>query len=406
MIRNIIWTMVSIAVLHFFIFSLTAYANGTSAEKRIIVVLRYDDYSTTSSTDLEIKIIDALQEKSVSCTFGVIPYPHGLGNALTQIKANILNKAIQAGTLEVALHGFDHISIRKDRKSEFFGLDFSSQVEKIAKGKEFLEKMLDTEVTTFIPPFNNYDLNTIRALEKLEFKNLSANVLGVAEGSSSLNFLPTTCGLHDLREAVESARHTPEIQSVIIVMFHPYDFLDVDRERGKLSYQEFVELLSWLTSQKDIDIGSINKATTNIEDLSSRRYLNSRSYFQLYILMPTVLKRLFHIPLGVYLCPTSSSNIKSVLGPLVAVFYLGILVISTAIAFCGASIALPRSRLVILLSMYAGPVLLVLCATYALRDSVFGMKAASGMSVGLGAYIGVWLSYLRFRKQTRLKQIT
>lgn len=383
---------------------MVVYADARVAEKEITVVLRYDDYCTTSPTELEIKILDALQKKGASCTFGVIPYVDGLRNALTQTKADILTKAMKTGTVEVALHGFDHISIRKDRNSEFFGLDYSSQAEKIAKGKEFLEKMLDTKITTFIPPFNNYDLNTTRALEKLEFKNLSANVLGVAEESSSLNFLPATCGLHDLREAVESARHTPEVQSVIIVMFHPYEFVEANKKGGKISYQEFVDLLSWLTSQKDIDVGSINKATTNIEDLSSRRFLNARSYFQLDILMPTVLKRLFHIPLGVYLCPTSSSKI--VLGLLVAVFYLGILVISAAIAFCGASIALPRSRFVILLSMYGGAVLLVLCATYALRDSVFGLKAASGMSVGLGVYIGVWFSYLRFRKQTRLKQIT
>ena len=126
--------IISLITLQFPNCIMTADANVVSAEKQIIVVFRFDDYSTPTNTNIEGKIIKAFQKHNVSCTFGVIPYYGGQYNALSQMKANILANAIKSGTIEVALHGFDHISIRKERKSEFFGLDFATQFEKIAKG--------------------------------------------------------------------------------------------------------------------------------------------------------------------------------------------------------------------------------------------------------------------------------
>lgn len=382
---------------------MVVYADTRVSEKQITVVLRYDDYCTKSSTELEIKILDALQRKSVSCTFGVVPYVHGLRNALTQTKADILKKALKAGTVEVALHGFYHIRDRNAVHGEFLGLEYNRQVEKIAKGKVFLQQMLNTKITTFIPPYNLYDINTIRALEKVQFKYISGNKLGVGKQSSSLIFLPVTCELDEVRDAVESARRIHDIKPIIVVMFHDYDFFEVNKKRGKLSYQEFVDLLSWLTSQRDIRVTSFRQAITARTDLSAERYLTFRSYSKLYILIPSIVRELFQIPSGVYLSSHEASDGKRMLWPLVFVIYSTLSLISFYVSFLIGAIIFPMSKLASYVSRYGGAVLLPLLLIYEFRDEQHGLIAASGIAVLVSAYIGAWFCHLRLKKKSRLR---
>jgi peptidoglycan/xylan/chitin deacetylase (PgdA/CDA1 family) len=270
-----------------------------SEQKLITLVFRYDDYSSGSRTDLEVKLIKAFQKYNIPCTFAVIPYnsdnkaevpdpdPQKVF-PLTLWKASILNNAIKAGILEVALHGYTHRTTRirtpDPDYTEFAGLDYNSQIKKIAKGKGLLEKMLGVRITTFIPPWNTYDMNTIRALEELGFRTISADNAGVREESSQLKFLPFTSDLLNLKDAVESARKISDVQPVIVVLFHPSDFLEMGRKEGKLTYQGFVELLNWIVSQKDIHVRTIG------ENVDSCRFVN---YYQLVFLLNRYLPFLF-----------------------------------------------------------------------------------------------------------------
>jgi peptidoglycan/xylan/chitin deacetylase (PgdA/CDA1 family) len=263
----------------------------SNLEQRLITVaFRYDDYSSWSPTDLEVKLINTFQKYNIPCTFGVVPYISSNPEVpdldpqrvfpLTLGKANILNGAIKAGTLEVALHGYSHCTIRirgvDTNYTEFSGLDYNSQIKKIAEGKGLLEKMLGVRITTFIPPWNTYDMNTIRVLEELGFRTISADNAGVIGESSQLKFLPFNCDLLNLKDAVESARKISDVRPVIVVLFHAFDFLEIERERGKLTYQDFVELLNWVISQNDIHVGTIG------ENVDSYRFIN---YYQLVFLL-------------------------------------------------------------------------------------------------------------------------
>lgn len=395
-------------VLFLFISPLTAQAGFPAQGKQIIVVFRFDDYSSRSSTDIEVKIIEAFQKYNASLTLGVIPYvcardyldplPQDLV-PLTQFKANILNDAIKAGTLEIALHGYSHQTMRERGKySEFFGLDYNRQLKRIAKGKYYLEKMLDTRITTFIPPFDSYDLNTIRALEDLKFKSISADVTGDAKEHSPLLFFPATCGLLQLRDAVKTARGIPEVQSFIICKFHEFDFLEVDSERGVTTYQGFVELLGWLTSQEDIYVSTINEAPALIADLSSRRFVNYNSYYKLSLLMPPFLSKFSSVPVGVYLSPKAINGMKIRLGAVLSIFYLVPLVMFFAIAFFGGLILFPRSELATSISKYGVTALLVLVLIYGLDNLVLGYRGALVIDAILGACMGVWCSVLKVKK--------
>lgn len=417
--RNI-WMRVLIVILLLCVFPIAAQARSGPKEKQIIVVFRFDDYSSRSSTDMEVKLIAAFQKHNISCTFGVIPYVH-VGDShdaspqdvvpLTPTKANILNNAIKTGTLEVALHGYSHqTNHKRGGYTEFSGLAYDSQLERITKGKNLLEEMLDTQITIFIPPWNSYDLNTLRALEKLNFKCISSGRFGDAQESSPLKFLPAICSLLKLRDAVESARRIPEVQPIIVVLFHVFDFLEIDKKRGKLTYPEFVELLSWLTSQKDIHIASINQTTKTINNLSARRFIDYKKfYIKPHSLCPPFLvSKFYNIPTGIYSSQSATHNMKPKnmkIMPVVfvSIFYLATLLLSTAIAFFGGFIIFPRSEIVTSISKYGGPALLVLLSIYALHDSVLGYFGATVITVLLGASIGVWISFLT--QKTRLFKV-
>ncbi len=148
----------------------------------------------------------------------------------------------------------------------------------MAKGKKFLEGMIDAPISTFMPPWNRYDANTLRALETLGFSTLSAdNKKGEETQACKLNLLPYSCSLYRLRDAVKKSRTSSDPQPVIVVLFHEYDFKEINEKRGRISYQEVYALLNWVSSQADVRLLSISQATQVIDNLSAKRFLMNAS---------------------------------------------------------------------------------------------------------------------------------
>jgi len=115
-------------------------------------------------------------------------------------------------------------------------------------------------------------LNTLRALEKNGLTTISASRKRPVIDNSSLNYLPFTCTVNQLQEAVIKAEHSSDAQPLIVVLFHSYDFREVDEKRGSTTWLEFSELLDWVSARKDVKLLSIGQATRVIQDLSAHRY--------------------------------------------------------------------------------------------------------------------------------------
>ena len=240
-------------------------------ERRISVVLRYDDYSSLSATDLEIQMIKALHRYRIPCTFAVIPDICSISVhdpapqkdiPLTYYKTEILKTAVHEGVAEIALHGYTHqtLPVANGRYSEFAGRDYSGQVRRIVQGKRYLEAIFGLKIDTFVPPWDHYDLNTVRALEMTGFKTLSASVFGVVPTHTSLNLMPGSCDLTHLKKAVLIARRNPDPHPVIVVLFHQYDFREINPLRGHLTYPDFVGLLQWIAAQPDLRPSTLGQA--------------------------------------------------------------------------------------------------------------------------------------------------
>lgn len=250
------------------------------ASRPVHVVLRFDDPSAVSPTDLERAIVQDLRRRGMSATLGVIPFVCSRDIAdpseqlllpLPEEKLQGLRQAVAEGVVEVALHGYAHQTSARGKRTEFAGLAAEEQLRLLFHGKATLEAGGLGPVRTFIPPWNAYDSNTLRALEETGFQAISADWKGTAQPAHRLRFVPATTGLGRLRDAVSAARRAPDLNPLVVALFHPYDFDEVDTTRGTWTREDFAKLLDWLAAQPDVRVLSIAQALDAIPDLGADR---------------------------------------------------------------------------------------------------------------------------------------
>ena len=323
----------------------TVLPRTTQSNKDLIpVVFRYDDYSSVSPTQMDLLIIDAFQTQKVPLTIGVIPFVcsgdcHDSSSQevipLTQDKAAILRDLSGKGEAEVALHGYSHQTLPRVKEyTEFRGLDYDSQCKRISEGKSLLEEMVGTRVTTFIPPWNSFDMNTAKALEALDLNCISpdarANSDEISKAIPSIKALPATCSITQVRTAVESARRMPKGEP-IVVLFHQYEFLEVNGYSGRFSLGQLASLLEWVAHQEDIRTVTVSQAANMIDDLSFDRLTHNVSFNNRLRLVPSVLERGFLIPVGVYLTSNSIDNAGARIWVCIALLFFFVLAGSTVL---------------------------------------------------------------------------
>lgn len=249
---------------------------------RITVFFRYDDFSETSPAAVDYFLIESLRRQGVVCTFAVIPaVTAGSFRDLDTIenrplgteKLALLRNAIRDGIVDVSLHGLHHRTrFRQAPHSEFTGLDRMQQTEMIREGKQFLEKQLAVSVRGFVPPWNNYDVNTIAALQDSAIEGLSANRYSPCLDRQGIRYLPITIETHELRAAVSRARDSTERDPIIGVLLHPYDFRESGDPRARMSCAEFERELEWLKAQADVSIQSVSQLLTSNPSLDTERF--------------------------------------------------------------------------------------------------------------------------------------
>jgi len=236
-------------------------------------------------------------------------------------------------------------------------------------------------------------------LENLGFRSISADTIGVAEEASQLTFLPSTCGLPDLQAAVRQARTTSDIQPVIVVLFHAYDFLESDRRNGKLTYQDFVELLKWVTSQEDIHERTIGETTQVIRDLDSHRFMSYSSFLSSpHPLSPLFLNELLFNKLFIYPSSGLVRCMKVKLWLFLTLLYLGAFVTSITATFLIGCVVFSRHRVLGSAAKYGGLLFLGSFSVYALHDLDIYFRAAIALTCLCGMCIGTWGSLRKLKK--------
>jgi predicted deacetylase len=396
-------------------------SRAASPQRQITIVFRYDDYANqTSPLDFDRGLIDAFREHDLRATFTVIPFERQKQEdeeyyetipkkvvPLTPEKAALLTEGIEAGTLEVVLHGYIHREVRPERPwTEFAGVPLEEQSRRISEGKQALEEAVGCEVKAFVPPFNTYDGNTLRVLQEQGFRTLSAGWLPVPEGDHELKFLPITCErIVDLRQAVETARQSSQRNPLIAVMMHPHDFRDVDPQKAMLSLKEFRELLAWVAAQDDVETRTIAEVVT-AED----RELGVTHYRNYCAVRPEATRNILPPQLrsGVskvlyYPDPKTLQGIKTKVTTRMALYYGGIALLVFLIGY----FALAKFPVLAAPAAYAGTLALAALAIYVFRDAEVYYQGASFLAFVAGGCAAAWCRYCcrpgRTNRQGHLK---
>jgi peptidoglycan/xylan/chitin deacetylase (PgdA/CDA1 family) len=260
----------------------SAIGSSTAMRQTIQVVFRYDDCNSESSTALEYSLLDAFEAVGIPLTFGVTPFITAgevddptpcAAIPLHAEKIAMLRRAVHQFKGEVALHGYSHQTVRAAAGgscSEFVGVPLEQQIERLAAGRRFLERNLEARVTTLVPPWNSYDENTLKAAACAGLTTVSADLEGAAPAGSPLHFIPATCSLGGLKQAVRWARTTADASPLIVVVFHPFDFESYAKPRP-VTIGELGQLLAWVAGQRDIRVETISSLSIGMGDFSSAR---------------------------------------------------------------------------------------------------------------------------------------
>lgn len=251
-----------------------------SEKNHISVFFRYDDFAATSPFDLEKRIADVFGRGGVSFTVGIIPYitkgdihdPRNFGNAeLPFEKVNFINYMVKSHVIDPALHGYEHKNSRIGSPySEFRGLEYNVQYQKLLRGAELFEQQFGIWPQSFIPPWNSYDRNTLKVLERIKIKNVSANRYGDAN-NSNLKYLPVTVSFVDLPAALRSARYLNCENIVIGVLLHSYDFIESGDNRSYISINDFQKVVKGMENTPNVSIFSADQILRQEYDFNGYR---------------------------------------------------------------------------------------------------------------------------------------
>jgi len=200
------------------IFLLAGFSLTVSPQQ---VIFRYDDF-TLRDDSINDKIISIFIDHNMPLVLGVIPCGHDENLIIDPDYSQFVNlkNAVHSGLFEIALHGLTHEQLSN---GEFGNVIYAEQYRRLAKGKFLLDSVFRTNVQTFIPPWNAYDDNTLKALDSLSFRSISSSLtIDQPVSNKHINYYPHTLDSPNfLMKALENNKNR---NGIIVLMFHPYDF--------------------------------------------------------------------------------------------------------------------------------------------------------------------------------------
>jgi len=362
---------------------------------RIYVVFRYDDYSNWTSTTLESKIIELFATYDASCTFSIIPLSDTLDYTtpgpqnlvpLNSEKADILKRAIESGTIEPAQHGYFHLPVSKRVGSEFLGLPYATQMKMISEGKKALESSIEEEVHVFCPPFNTIDHTTLRVLDDLGFSCLTAaSRHGIVNTHAEMRYVPATCEMLQLQKAVKRARTNHADIDIIVIMFHEFDFIEMDAKRGSFIFQDFEAILAWATQQSDLKVATF-KEVISVCNADAEMFMANRRVHCVKSLLPG---RLWPSDSLIYVDPVSFGILARVWGVVIA--YCGtVFLVTLALTVSVGKPLIRRMRFLLLMAKLLFPLALIAFCVLYVAGGWFNTRLLSlGLSVLIAMNVGV-----------------
>lgn len=247
--------------------------------KSLKLVFRYDDFILKSDS-LDEGIVAAFQNQHIPLVLGIIPCNQNEQLIFEEGYPFFQNlkKGIRNQSIEIAQHGMNHLKVSN---GEFGNVEMQEQMRRLNKGKLALESIFDIKVTTFIPPWNAYDNNTLAAMQQLGFKYISSALcIGQLWSNSQISYYPET--IEDFGTLLSVLEHNKHRDGVVVVMFHHYTFktdftlAQLDSLLTRINKLSYLKCVTFNQLNKENEVSDISRMEANMESnlMSKQLHLN------------------------------------------------------------------------------------------------------------------------------------
>ncbi|MGD0172417.1 MAG: DUF2334 domain-containing protein [Halobacteriota archaeon] len=292
----------------------TAAGVTSSITAKKYVVFRDDDVGFGNLSALEA--VDQVHiEENVPVTLAIIPHPNpcGTGNELLQPQfapvLNYLLSIVNNPLFEFAQHGYNHYDYTQDgppscsastvgagvpqvvgpagpyyevgeipglgaqlvgaaRPSEFIGRSYADQYNAITQGRDDMIQALGVAPTTFIPPFDAGDQNTLKAATALGFTLYSTGpgdfnvnnavldgIMVQASASFGIGWANDTAwktGMSSLTAQTDAALNSATAGESVVVAYHFWEFENPNSAVDPARIALFQQYIDHLKSRGDV----------------------------------------------------------------------------------------------------------------------------------------------------------
>ena len=182
-------------------------------------ILRLDDACETMDRKKWKKMEELLDKYNIQPLVGVVPHNEDDNLIIDSYDAKFWKniKNWQNKKWSIALHGYNHVYISNDaginpvhKRSEFAGVSYAIQKEKIEKGYQvFLKNGIKPKI--FIAPSHTFDINTLEILKKETDINIVSDTIA--------NDLYYCNGFYFIPQQMGKVRNLP--LKIITFCYHP-----------------------------------------------------------------------------------------------------------------------------------------------------------------------------------------
>ncbi len=194
------------------------------------ILLRFDDICPTMNWEQWNRAKNLLDEKGKVALLGVVPDCQDTDLFIDEPRPDFWDyiKALHGQGYTIAMHGYKHVF--ECGHSEFAGLPYEKQLEKIQKGKAVLEEHgIETDV--FFAPAHNYDDNTLRALSACGFKYMSDGLSRKPYSRFGVTLLPCRSG---------GIPRISKNSGFITAVVHAHEWVRNDKKQDWFSFNDVV----------------------------------------------------------------------------------------------------------------------------------------------------------------------
>ena len=196
------------------------------------VAFRLDDVQGYWLNNAQIAIMDEFQKQDIPLTIGIIggeKFQFGTDPKITNYVRDLIS--VEKPMIKIANHGWNH--------EDFTTYDKNMQSDLLKKSNDRLSEILGETPRTFIPPFNEFDDNTVLALHENQFTHFSPSLITSSPPykleNSSLYSFPETASTGEIGKSglFEGVRPEKTFEGIhigsntfgfAVVMMHPQEF--------------------------------------------------------------------------------------------------------------------------------------------------------------------------------------